>query len=133
MVRLMKCANCGFDNDADAEFCENCGAALARIDRLSEDVRHTLQVASVIGRSFLYRLLEAVAEADRQLDAHLAELQRVDLVQEKARRPDLEYIFKHSLTQAAAYDSLLIERRKEFHRRVGLALESLYADRQEES
>jgi class 3 adenylate cyclase/tetratricopeptide (TPR) repeat protein len=109
------------------------GVLLARIDRLSEDVRHTLQVASVIGKSFLYRLLEAVAEADRQLDAHLSELQRVDLVQEKARRPDLEYIFKHSLTQAAAYDSLLIERRKEFHRRVGLALESLYADRKEET
>jgi ABC-type oligopeptide transport system substrate-binding subunit/class 3 adenylate cyclase len=109
------------------------GVLLARIDRLSEDVRHTLQVAAVIGKSFRYRLLEAVAEAGRQLDGHLSELQRVDLVQEKARRPDLEYIFKHSLTQAAAYDSLLIERRKEFHRRVGLALESLYADRQEES
>ncbi len=109
------------------------GVLLARIDRLSDDVRRTLQVAAVIGKSFLYRLLEAVAEADRQLDAHLSELQRVDLVQEKARRPDLEYIFKHSLTQAAAYDSLLLERRKEFHRRVGLALERLYADRQEES
>src|SRR5258707_14345442 len=98
MVRLMKCANCGFDNDADAEFCENCGAALARIDRLSEDVRHTLQVASVIGRSFLYRLLEAVAEADRQLEAHLAELDAVAPVQDKARRTELAYIFKHYLT-----------------------------------
>ncbi len=109
------------------------GVLLARIDRLSDDVRHTLQAASVIGKSFLYELLEAVVEADRQLDAHLSELQRVDLVQEKARRPELEYIFKHSLTQAAAYDSLLLDRRKEFHRRVGLALERLYANRREDA
>ena len=46
--------------------------------------------------------------------------------------PELEYIFKHSLTQEAAYNSLLIERRKEFHLRVGQALEQLFADRQAE-
>ena len=108
------------------------GVLLARIDRLSEDVRRTLQVASVIGKSFLYRLLEAIAEAGRQLDAHLSQLQRADLVREKARRPDLEYIFKHSLTQEAAYNSLLVERRREFHRKVAAALESLFADRKEE-
>lgn len=105
---------------------------LARIDRLEERVRRTLQLASVIGRSFLFRLLQAIAEAERDLDQHLALLQRVDLVREKARRPELEYIFKHSLTQEAAYNSLLLERRKEFHRKVGAALESLYADRKEE-
>ncbi len=108
------------------------GVLLARIDRLEEDVRRTLQLASVIGRSFLYRLLEAIAEAERKLDQHLAQLQRVDLVREKTRRPELEYIFKHSLTQEAAYNSLLVERRKEFHRRVGAALEDLFADRREE-
>ena len=27
----MNCAHCGFHNDPDAEFCENCGAALARV------------------------------------------------------------------------------------------------------
>jgi ABC-type oligopeptide transport system substrate-binding subunit/class 3 adenylate cyclase len=105
---------------------------LARIDRLQEDVRRTLQLASVIGRSFLYRLLQAIAEAEKELDQHLAQLQRVDLVREKARRPELEYIFKHSLTQEAAYSSLLVERRKEFHRKVGVALEDLFTDRKEE-
>lgn len=105
---------------------------LARIDRLEEDTRRTLQLASVIGRSFLYRLLQAVAEADKRLDENLARLQRVDLVREKTRRPELEYIFKHSLTHEAAYHSLLLERRKEFHRRVGGALEQLFADRKEE-
>jgi ABC-type oligopeptide transport system substrate-binding subunit/class 3 adenylate cyclase len=105
------------------------GVLLARIDRLQEDVRRTLQLASVIGKSFLFRLLEAIAAAERQLDEHLSLLQRADLVREKTRRPELEYVFKHSLTQEAAYNSLLIERRKEFHQKVGEALEQLFADR----
>ena len=108
------------------------GVLLARIDRLQEDVRRTLQLASVIGKSFLYRLLEAIAEAEQQLDQHLAQLQRVDLVREKTILPELEYMFKHSLTQEAAYNSLLLERRREFHRRVGEALEQLFADRKEQ-
>lgn len=108
------------------------GVLQARIDRLGEDVRSTLQLASVIGKSFLYRILESITEAERELDAHLAQLQRVDLVREKTRRPELEYIFKHSLTQEAAYGSLLVERRREFHRKVGEAIEQLFADRVED-
>ncbi len=108
------------------------GVLLARIDRLQEDVRRTLQMASVIGRSFLYRLLEAIATAEQQLDQQLAQLQRVDLVREKNRLPELEYIFKHSLTQEATYNSLLMEQRREFHRRVGEALENLFSDRVEQ-
>lgn len=108
------------------------GVLLARIDRLEEDVRRTLQLASVIGKTFLYRLLEAISAAELELDQHLAQLQRADLVREKTRRPELEYIFKHSLTQEAAYSSLLIERRREFHRKVGEALEALFAERQED-
>lgn len=108
------------------------GVLLARIDRLPDRPRRTLQIASVVGRSFLYRLLAAIAEANGDLDAHLARLQSADLVREQTRRPELEYSFKHALTQEAAYNSLLIERRREFHRRVGLALEDLFDGRREE-
>jgi ABC-type oligopeptide transport system substrate-binding subunit/class 3 adenylate cyclase len=108
------------------------GVLLARIDRLEEDVRRTLQMAAVIGKSFLYRILETISEAEMQLDTHLSQLQRVDLVREKARIPELEYIFKHALTQEAAYNSLLHERRKGFHLKVGEALEELFPDRVDE-
>ena len=108
------------------------GVLLARIDRLEEDVRRTLQMASVIGKTFLYRILETISEAEMQLDTHLSQLQRVDLVREKARIPELEYIFKHALTQEAAYNSLLHERRRDFHLKVGEALEELFFDRVEE-
>ncbi len=108
------------------------GVLLARIDRLEGAVRSTLQMASVIGKSFQYRLLEAISDDDIDLDVHLSQLQRVDLVREKARLPELEYIFKHSLTREAAYSTLLHERRKEIHRKVGEALEGSYSDRAEE-
>jgi len=108
------------------------GVLLARIDRLQEDVKRTLQLASVIGRSFLYKLLEAISEAERELDWHVSQLERADLVREKTRLPELEYMFKHSLTQEAAYESLLHERRKEFHKRVGEAIEKLAAERHAE-
>jgi ABC-type oligopeptide transport system substrate-binding subunit/energy-coupling factor transporter ATP-binding protein EcfA2 len=108
------------------------GVLLARIDQLEEDVRRTLQMASVIGKSFLYQILETISEAEMQLDTHLSQLQRADLVREKARLPELEYIFKHALTQEAAYNSLLHERRKGFHEKVGEALEELFPDRVDE-
>ena len=108
------------------------GVLLARIDRLEADVRETLQLASVIGRSFLYRILAVISNAEQQLDEHLTELQRSELVREKTRLPELEYMFKHALTQQAAYSSLLHERRKLFHLRVGEAIEGLFPDRQEE-
>jgi ABC-type oligopeptide transport system substrate-binding subunit/class 3 adenylate cyclase/tetratricopeptide (TPR) repeat protein len=108
------------------------GVLLARIDRLQDDVRRTLQLASVIGKSFLFSLLAAIAEAEVQLEGQLSQLQRADLVREKTRLPELEYMFKHSLTQEAAYASLLLEERREFHRKVGLALEGLFAGREED-
>ncbi len=108
------------------------GLLLARIDRLEEDVRRTLQLASVIGRSFMYRLLEAISGVERELDDQLSQLQRADLVRENARLPELEYIFKHSLTQEAAYNSLLVERRKEFHQKVGEVIEMQFQERAEE-
>jgi len=42
------------------------GLLLARIDRLPEDVRHTLRVAAVIGRQFPLKVLELVLARERQ-------------------------------------------------------------------
>ncbi len=104
---------------------------MARIDRLEEETRRALQLASVIGRAFLYRVLQAVSGPQADLDRHLRALQRADLIREATRQPELEYAFRHALTHEAAYNSILIKRRKEFHRRVGEALEALMADRLE--
>ncbi|MGD0626383.1 MAG: adenylate/guanylate cyclase domain-containing protein [Thermodesulfobacteriota bacterium] len=108
------------------------GVVMARIDRLDEEVKQVLKLAAVIGRIFLHRVLRGVAEAERELDRPLAELQNLELVREKSRTPELEYIFKHALVQEATYESILLRRRRELHRRVGECVEALFADRLDE-
>jgi len=105
------------------------GVITARVDRLDDDLKQVLRLAAVIGRSFFYRLLAAIAEADRALDESLAGLQDRDLVLEKAREPELEFIFKHALVQEATYESIVKRRRRELHREVAASMESLFADR----
>ncbi len=105
------------------------GVIVARIDRLDEELKELLRVAAVVGRSFLRSLLAAIAEHDRDVDAHLGELQLLDLVRERRHLPELEYAFRHALTQEAVYDSILLKRRRELHRAVARVVEELLVDR----
>ena len=59
-------------------------------------------------------------------------LQRAELIREAARVPELEYIFRHDLTRDSAYNSILLRERREFHGRVGQAIEEIFVGRLEE-
>jgi class 3 adenylate cyclase len=83
------------------------GIIAARMDRLSEDLKKTMQVASVIGREFAYKILRSILELGDELRTHLTNLVGLEVLYEKALYPELEYIFKHALTQEVAYESLL--------------------------
>jgi class 3 adenylate cyclase/tetratricopeptide (TPR) repeat protein len=108
------------------------GVLAARMDRLSEDLKQTMQVASVIGRDFAYKILRSIMQLGDELRGHLTNLVGVEVLYEKALYPELEYIFKHALTQEVAYDSLLKQRRREIHGRIARTIEELYADRLEQ-
>ncbi len=105
------------------------GVLMARLDRLPAETRRIAQLAAVIGRIFQYRVLLKLAETAGGLEADLSHLEREELIQELRRDPELEYIFKHGLTQEVAYESLLAPQRRELHARVGAALEELAGDR----
>ena len=102
---------------------------IARIDRLADESRHAIQIASVIGREFALRLLERITETGEQLRGQINELRSLELIYEKAMQPELAYMFKHALTHDVAYKSVHHERRSDLHRVIGLAIEELYADR----
>jgi len=102
---------------------------LARIDRLPAEARRAIQVASVIGREFVLRLLARLVEAGDHVQSLVDDLRTLELIYEKATHPELAYMFKHALTHDVAYDSILPERRKLLHRTIGAAIEELYADR----
>ncbi|MEK7387069.1 MAG: hypothetical protein AABZ83_11555, partial [candidate division NC10 bacterium] len=105
------------------------GIIMARLDRLGDEGKRTVQLASVIGRQFLVRLLRRVAGLEGRLEGLLSELKRLEIVYELGLLPEPAYIFKHAVIQDVAYNALLKERRRELHRAVGSAIEELYADR----
>jgi predicted ATPase/class 3 adenylate cyclase len=105
------------------------GILAARIDRQPAEHKQLLQTLAVIGRESSLGLLRQVAShADNQLEQILADLQAGEFIYEQPGASDVEYVFKHALTQEVAYNSLLIERRKQFHERAGQALESMFAN-----
>ena len=101
----------------------------ARVDRLAEAPKRTLQLAAVIGREFTRRLVDRLAEARDRTGELLRELTALELILERRVYPELVYMFKHALTQDVAYDSLLVQHRRELHALVGRAIEELYAER----
>jgi class 3 adenylate cyclase/tetratricopeptide (TPR) repeat protein len=108
------------------------GIIAARMDRLEENLKRIMQVASVIGREFAFRILHAISGMRKEVKADLLDLQRLELIYEKSLFPELAYIFKHALIQEVAYNSLLLKKRREIHEKIGHAIEDIYPDRLEE-
>src|SRR5439155_1097742 len=90
-------------------------------DRLAEPEKRTVQTASVIGREFARSLLRRVSELHDRLEQSLGELKRIELIYEKAGFGDVEYVFRHALTQDVAYASLLQSERRRFKEAEALA------------
>jgi class 3 adenylate cyclase/tetratricopeptide (TPR) repeat protein len=108
------------------------GIITARIDRLEDNLKRTMQVASVVGRDFAFQILQTITGMREELKSNLLNLQGLEFIYEKRLFPELEYVFKHALTQEVAYNSLLQKRRKEIHEKIGRAIEEIYPDRLEE-
>jgi class 3 adenylate cyclase/tetratricopeptide (TPR) repeat protein len=108
------------------------GIISARLDRLEDNLKKILQVASVIGRDFAFKILQSITGIRADLKSYLLNLQGMEFIYEKNLFPELEYIFKHALTQEVAYNSLLQKRRKEIHEQIGMAIETLYPERLDE-
>jgi len=102
----------------------------ARIDRLPPEEKQLLQTAAVIGTEVPLALLQAMAEVpEERLRLALTHLQAAEFLYETRLFPDIEYTFKHALTQQVAYETLLQERRRALHAGIVEALEALSGDR----
>jgi class 3 adenylate cyclase/tetratricopeptide (TPR) repeat protein len=102
----------------------------SRIDRLSLEDKHLLQIAAVVGRRVPFSLLRAVGDLpDDALRGGLDRLQAAQFVYETGLFPDLEYSFKHAITQEVAYGSILQDRRRELHAQIVSSIETLHHNR----
>jgi len=59
----------------------------------------------------------------------LSYLKQIELIRERQRMEELEYLFKHALAQEAAYDSILHQKRKELHLQVARSIEKVFDER----
>src|SRR5688572_14410068 len=120
----------GFDGLESVTLPDNLQAAItSRIDGLNPSQQLTLKVASVIGRIFAYRMLEAIhpIETDRtELPVYMDALTRLRLTQIESELPDLAYIFKHAVTQEVAYNLMLFSQRRQLHQAVAEWIEQNY-------
>ncbi|MGD8255943.1 MAG: adenylate/guanylate cyclase domain-containing protein [Desulfobacterales bacterium] len=108
------------------------GIIAARMDRLDNRLKRTMQIAAVIGREFTFRLLQEITGKTETIKSYLLNLQGLEFIYEISLFPELEYIFKHALIQEVAYNSLLQRKRKEIHTKIGKAIEAHYPEKLEE-
>ena len=102
---------------------------IARLDRLGPVAKEVGQIGAVIGREFVYDLIEQVARRPTvELQAGLDQLAMAGLLFCRGTAPHSSYLFKHALVQDAAYGTLLRGRRQELHAGVAAALELRFAD-----
>jgi predicted ATPase/class 3 adenylate cyclase len=115
----------------DIEIPESLQALLAaRIDRLPTEQRELLQIAAVIGRRVPLVILRAIADLPEDvLRARLAALTAHEFLSGGSRIGDVDLTFKHALTHAAAYESMLLRHRRTLHVRVLHAIEAVAVDR----
>jgi len=105
----------------------------ARIDRLPEREKAVLQAAAVAGRELPDAVLRRTADLpEAELASAVRALIAGEFLFEAAFYPEVEYSFKHALTQEVAYHSQLAERQARTHGAVARAIEGLYPDRLEE-
>jgi len=105
----------------------------ARVDTLPEEAKELLQIGSVIEREFSYELIKEVSPlSEKQLLAHLSVLRDSEIVFERGIYPESTYVFKHALSQEVVYDSILVNKKKKLHGRIGSAIEKLKKENLEE-
>ena len=102
------------------------GIVLARADRMAEDPKLTLKVASVVGREFDPDLLMQVHPAQpsrAEIMAHIGEFEARDVARAAIVEGRKIYRFRHSITQEVVYETLLARQLSELHLSVATALE----------
>jgi predicted ATPase len=95
---------------------------MARLDRLGP-TKEIVQLGAVMGREFSHELLETVSSfGGKTLEGALDRLLAAELLYQRGTRPHATYLFKHTLIQETAYQSLLKSLRQQYHARIAHAI-----------
>src|SRR5262249_16088716 len=101
---------------------------MARLDRLASS-KAVAQLGAVMGRTFAYDVLHAVAPWDEMALQHgLRQLVEAELVYQRGVPPQATYQFKHALIQETAYQSLLTSTRQQYHQQIARVVETRFPE-----
>jgi predicted ATPase len=103
-------------------------ALMARLDRLAS-FKAVAQLGAVMGRTFAYDVLQAVAPWDEMtLQYGLRQLVETELVYQRGMPPQATYRFKHALIQETAYQSLLTSTQRQYHQQIAQVVETRFPE-----
>jgi TOMM system kinase/cyclase fusion protein len=101
---------------------------MARLDRLNT-VKEVVQMGAALGREFSFDLFSSLSHLDKaSLTKELTKLVDAELLYQRGYPPDCTYIFKHTLIQDAAYQSILKSKRLDYHRIIAHTLVQKFAE-----
>lgn len=99
---------------------------IARLDRLTREVRETVQTASVLGREFMVDVLAKMLHNLREeLPGYVHDAEMADIW---LSIEEINYIFRHAMLRDAAYSMQLEARKRELHALAFNAMEDIYRD-----
>lgn len=99
-----------------------------QIERLPSELRETLSLACMLGRTFEMRDLEAIADSKSELEDAIERLLRLGLLEEREWRGD-RYTFASRVVRDVLYAGISRRRRRSLHRRIAESMESRHAAR----
>ena len=105
------------------------GVILARFDRLDRPMKRTLPTSIGDRKGLPVRNFKKITDIDQPIDHFLRGLEALDMIRLRSVEPELEYVFKHALTQEVVYNGVLRKERQEFHERIALVMEHLFQER----
>ncbi len=73
--------------------------------------------------------MKRITELSERIDGELYQLERLDLIRTRSLQPEIEYMFKHALTQEVVYNSLLKKERRDIHEQIARVIETVFKDR----
>lgn len=99
-------------------------ALMARLDRLGS-AKSLARLGSAIGREFSLELLRAVAALNEEtLQSDIDRLVASQLLERHVTGPHVTLVFRHSLMQETAYQSMLRATRRTLHQRIATVLQT---------
>ncbi len=102
-----------------------------RIERLPEELRELLSIASVLGKTFDSRDLETLAEGGKNIDDSIDRLIREGILEEERESRGDRLTFSSGIVRDVLYGALSRRRRRSLHRKYAELVETRSAGRLE--